>query len=103
MITAVGRERTHRALASVRGAFCVPLPADLQIDYREGQGVASLTTNWLSTRTTPLTERTALSIRSFKSEDFTEPTIVTLPFSTSVLMSSFESAASDARTFSIWD
>jgi len=43
---------------------------------------------------TPLIARTALSTRLFKSADLTEPTIVTLPFSTRVLTSSFESRGS---------
>src|SRR5260370_34670827 len=39
---------------------------------------------------TPLTDRIVFSTRCFTSADLTEPTIVTLPFSTSVLTSSFE-------------
>ena len=52
---------------------------------------------------TPFTDRTILSMRCFKSDDFTEPTIVTRPPSVSVLTSAPAAAESAANARSIFD
>ena len=52
---------------------------------------------------TPLIERITFSTRCFISVDLTDPTIVTLPFSTRVLTSSFDRVGSAASVESICD
>src|SRR5215831_8016599 len=60
-----------------------------------------MTANWSSTLRTPLTPRTVFSTLCLSSADLTDPASVTLPFSTSVLTSSFARTGSASIALSI--